>query len=136
LVAEIGWLKKEKPEKMQLSEIEINEHRELGFEAGMRPVTKWGFFAMFAAAPRHFLFFFDFDFHGRQICSGVRAITKGLGFGSTALTPIIRPGFHVHDIRGSLWNDDRISHVFLLLFDKKMGCHEITIMGLLNISFK
>jgi hypothetical protein len=70
LVAEIGWLKKEKPEKMQLSEIEINEYRELGFEAGMRPVTKWGFFAMFAAAPRHFLFFFDFDFHGRQICSG------------------------------------------------------------------
>ncbi len=86
----------------------------------MRSVAKWGVFRVLAATPGDFLLFFDFDCHGREIGARVRSITKGLSFGSSAFAPVIGAGFHVHDIGNSLWNDNRIGHVVLLLCSKKM----------------
>ena len=84
----------------------------------MRPIAIRGLFAVLTSAPGHFLLFFYFNFYGRKIGSRMRSIAKWLGFGSPALTPIIGTGFHVHDIGSSLWNDDRVGHVFLLYLTK------------------
>ena len=87
----------------------------------MRSVAKWGLFAVLTSAPGYFLFFLDYNFYGRKVGSRVGSIAKWLGFGSPALTPIICTGFHIHDIGSSLWNDDRVGHVFLLYLTKKWG---------------
>jgi hypothetical protein len=50
----------------------------LGFQSGMRAIAKWSFFTVFAPAPGHLPFIFDFHNDGGKIGSGVGPIAKWL----------------------------------------------------------
>ena len=87
----------------------------------MRPVAKWGFFAVLAPAPGHFLFIFDFHLHGGNIGSSVGPIAKWLSLRSATSAPMVGAWFHVQDVRGSLRNDNWVAHVILLQILQEIG---------------
>ena len=77
----------------------------LGLKVLVRSVAKGRTLRVFALAPSHSLGLANLDFQGRELCSFVGAVAKGLLLGLPASAPIIGSFFDLLNRRGFLSND-------------------------------